>query len=426
VIDDVMRQLSFDEIELDGEACFADITGNGVDSLGLIHDESFRVDDLDLNLNEPVNINVSQVETQSELLVFEEPDSSEDAGTDDDDVDEDFLVDEENEIVEPDIDVYLSGISIDLPFDNIGITNLVPDDVLEGEDVDVINADGFDSDPGNDEQSNYRKRRNLLLQKRLRTESTYISLKAKRNLKLYKNDSVRMKVRCEGKVHVFTMSLGTGPTGPNHKMEDGPSRSSGLTTRSKKRKNIVKAIQDQLQCELEVQSTNPNTIVKIAVERNIDPSLPTRVFQRIYVCFEALKLGFRACRRDLLGLDGAFMKGPFPSQVLVAVGLDSNNGIYQLAYALVEAETKSSCTTSRNLGGNNAEGSGSTSRQAQQPKPAVGQDGSGGSGDGVVIGLSAAVGEGGVGDLGGAGVASQGSSYTRWTRRRVQIERIGP
>ncbi|GJS50785.1 chloroplast stem-loop binding protein of 41 kDa b, chloroplastic [Tanacetum coccineum] len=36
------------------------------------------------------------------------------------------------------------------------------------------------------------------------------------------------------------------------------------------------------------------------------------------------------------------MKGPFPGQVLVAVGLDSNNGIYPLAYALVEAETKSS------------------------------------------------------------------------------------
>ncbi|GKG13676.1 hypothetical protein Tco_0350636, partial [Tanacetum coccineum] len=78
--------------------------------------------------------------------------SSEDACTDDndnddDDVDEDFLVDEENEIVEPDVDVHLFGISMDLPFDNIGITNLVPGDVLKGEDVDVVNADGFDSDP---------------------------------------------------------------------------------------------------------------------------------------------------------------------------------------------------------------------------------------------------------------------------------------
>nr|GFB70547.1 hypothetical protein [Tanacetum cinerariifolium] len=56
----------------------------------------------------------------------------------------------------------------------------------------------------------------------------------------------------------------------------------------------------------------------------------------------------------------------------------------------------------------------------------VGQDGSGGSGVGVVIGLSVAAGEGGAGDPGGAGVASQGSSHTRWTRRIVQTKRISP
>ncbi|GKC58977.1 hypothetical protein Tco_1086575, partial [Tanacetum coccineum] len=38
--------------------------------------------------------------------------SSEDACTDDDDDD----VDEENEIVEPDVDVHLFGISMDIPF----------------------------------------------------------------------------------------------------------------------------------------------------------------------------------------------------------------------------------------------------------------------------------------------------------------------
>ena len=47
-------------------------------------------------------------------------------------------------------------------------------------------------------------------------------------------------------------------------------------------------------------------------------------------------------KRELLGLDGCLMKGPYPGQVLVAVGLDPNNGIYPLAYALVEAESKSS------------------------------------------------------------------------------------
>ncbi|GJU81283.1 hypothetical protein Tco_1283648 [Tanacetum coccineum] len=180
VIKDVMRQLSFEETELDGEAGFDDVAKSGIDSFGLSHDESFRVHDLDLNLNEPVDLNNSSGE---EVIVEDyvssgedaeedngqedesapsdgkffydvegidnayetqyDVQSSEDAGIDDDDDDDDFLVDEENEIVEPDVDVHLFGISIDVPFDNIGVTNLVLYDVLEGEDVDVINPDFF-------------------------------------------------------------------------------------------------------------------------------------------------------------------------------------------------------------------------------------------------------------------------------------------
>ncbi|GKD79228.1 hypothetical protein Tco_1341849, partial [Tanacetum coccineum] len=114
----------------------------------------------------------------------------------------------------------------------------------------------------------------------------------------------------------------TGPTGLIRRMEAEPSGSSNPTTRSKKRKNTVrvnpdipvKVVQDQLQRELEVQismskafrakakaereirgdrilqysmlrdyvvelqSTNPNTTVKFVVERNTDPSFPTRMF----------------------------------------------------------------------------------------------------------------------------------------------------
>ncbi|GJX20451.1 hypothetical protein Tco_0223128, partial [Tanacetum coccineum] len=370
VIDDVMRQLSFEEIELDGEAGFADVTGSGVESTGLSHHESFRVDDLDLNLNERVNLNVSKIETQYELLVSEEPNvgrspepiveevrtqepivedvivedyvssgedaeqgngqffyddkgidtayeteydvqSSEDAGTDDDDEYEDFLVDKENEIVELNVDVHLFGISMDVPFDNIDVTYLVPDDVLEGEDVDVINADDFDSDPGNDDEIK------ITTTKEAKDRLYVHSIESRRNLMMYKNDSVRIRERCNGKVPVFTMSQGTGPTGPNCRMEVGPSGSSGPSTRSKQRKNtgtnddsqacssvldahdkgdlchwvLAKAKAEReirgdhvlqysmlIDYVVKLQSSNPNTTVKIEVERNTDPSLPTRVF----------------------------------------------------------------------------------------------------------------------------------------------------
>ncbi|GKE59706.1 hypothetical protein Tco_1498891, partial [Tanacetum coccineum] len=286
------------------------------------HDESFRVDDLDLT----IDLNVSQTETQvevhvsevfvskeadvrrTEVLVFEEAgvgrteehiverviveevvngsfeedvehgidsayetqyhvESSEDSEDDDEDDDDDFLVDEENEIVEPDVDVHLFGTRKDVHFDNIGVANLVPNDVLKGEAIDIVNLDGYDSDTE-------------------AKDRVYIhSNKSRRMLKLYKNDNIRVRARCEEKVHLFTMSQGTGPTNPNHGMGVGPSGSSGPSTMNKKRKNTgtnddnqtcfsaldahdkgdlcywvlfnleipVKAVQDQLQRDLELQ-----------------------------------------------------------------------------------------------------------------------------------------------------------------------------
>ena len=92
---------------------------------------------------------------------------------------------------------------------------------------------------------------------------------------------------------------------------------------------------------LELQRTNPDTTVKLDVERG-DPSEPTRQFRRIYICLGALKKGFKAGKRDLLGLDGCFMKGQYPGQLLTAVGVDPNHGTYPLAYAIVESETLNS------------------------------------------------------------------------------------
>ncbi|GJW93859.1 uncharacterized protein Tco_0173531 [Tanacetum coccineum] len=96
---------------------------------------------------------------------------------------------------------------------------------------------------------------------------------------------------------------------------------------------------------LELRRANHDTTIKIEVERDsVSSDENTRMFKRIYICLGPLKKGFKACGRDLLGLDGAFMKGPYPGQLLTAIGLDANNGIYPLAYAIVEKETTDSWT----------------------------------------------------------------------------------
>ncbi|KAL4574492.1 hypothetical protein LXL04_021324 [Taraxacum kok-saghyz] len=93
-----------------------------------------------------------------------------------------------------------------------------------------------------------------------------------------------------------------------------------------------------------IKRCDTGTNVKIQVHSEPNLSLQTRVFKRIYICLGALKNGFKAGCRDFLRLDGTFMKGPYPGQILTAVGLDSNNGIYPLAYAVVESENTNSWT----------------------------------------------------------------------------------
>ncbi|GJS46048.1 hypothetical protein Tco_0596169 [Tanacetum coccineum] len=90
---------------------------------------------------------------------------------------------------------------------------------------------------------------------------------------------------------------------------------------------------------IELQKCNPNTTVKLDCYRKENHECTTRVFRRIYVCLGPLKEGFKAGGRELLGLDGAFMKGQYPGQLLTAVGVDGNNGIYPVAYGIVESES---------------------------------------------------------------------------------------
>ena len=95
---------------------------------------------------------------------------------------------------------------------------------------------------------------------------------------------------------------------------------------------------------LELKRTNVGTTFKVDVYSEPNVNSQTRMFKRVYVCLGPLKLGFKVGLREFLGFDGCFLKGPFPGQILSAVGLDSNNGIYPLAYSIVESENTASWT----------------------------------------------------------------------------------
>ena len=103
------------------------------------------------------------------------------------------------------------------------------------------------------------------------------------------------------------------------------------------RKMIDDGVKDQY-CKLreyatEVMRMNPDTSIILKCD-------DSGRFQRMYICLGALKQGWKQGCRPLLGLDGCFTKGYHIGQLLTAIGVDLNNQMYPVAYALVEAETK--------------------------------------------------------------------------------------
>lgn len=64
-----------------------------------------------------------------------------------------------------------------------------------------------------------------------------------------------------------------------------------------------------------------------------------RRFSRIYVCFQALKSGWRVGLRPFIGLDGTFLKGKCKGIMLLALGQDSVKHFYPRAWAVVDKET---------------------------------------------------------------------------------------
>jgi transposase-like protein len=63
------------------------------------------------------------------------------------------------------------------------------------------------------------------------------------------------------------------------------------------------------------------------------------IIQSFYVCFNALKQGFKAGCRKVIGLDGCFFKGVVKGELLCAIARDANNQMYPLAWVVVEQET---------------------------------------------------------------------------------------
>ncbi|KAL6576202.1 hypothetical protein OROHE_000673 [Orobanche hederae] len=63
-----------------------------------------------------------------------------------------------------------------------------------------------------------------------------------------------------------------------------------------------------------------------------------QLFKRIYICWGTMKRAFESGLRKFICLDGCHLRGRNGGILLTAVGVDPNNSLYPIAYAVVEKE----------------------------------------------------------------------------------------
>ncbi|XP_074364440.1 uncharacterized protein LOC141705338 [Apium graveolens] len=90
----------------------------------------------------------------------------------------------------------------------------------------------------------------------------------------------------------------------------------------------------------EILKTNSNNTVQIRTTRLNETD--ANKFKWIYICYDALKKGWKAGCRPVIGFDGCFLKTVCGGQLLSAVGRDGNNQMFPIAYVVVEIENTDS------------------------------------------------------------------------------------
>ncbi|KAL4335518.1 hypothetical protein GQ457_07G007250 [Hibiscus cannabinus] len=102
--------------------------------------------------------------------------------------------------------------------------------------------------------------------------------------------------------------------------------------------NIIHEFNRLFDYVLALRTADPDGSFDLVVERPTAVDIPK--FRRLYVCFGALKEGFKRYCRHVIGVDGYFLKGSLKGEILSAVGRDSNNQIFPIAWAFVEVENR--------------------------------------------------------------------------------------
>nr|DAD22321.1 TPA_asm: hypothetical protein HUJ06_023784 [Nelumbo nucifera] len=91
-------------------------------------------------------------------------------------------------------------------------------------------------------------------------------------------------------------------------------------------------------------TSNPGSVVKLYAPLATEEDT-YGVFKRVFICLIGPRDGFLNGYRKIIGLDGCHTKtGAIGGIILIAIGIDGNNGIFLIAYSVVEAKSRDNWT----------------------------------------------------------------------------------
>ena len=81
---------------------------------------------------------------------------------------------------------------------------------------------------------------------------------------------------------------------------------------------------------------------KVILQTEMENENAEPKFKRMYIRYNAQKVGFLGGCKPFVGLNGCHLKGRFDGQLLSATANDGNENIFPMAMAVVEQENKNS------------------------------------------------------------------------------------
>ena len=95
-----------------------------------------------------------------------------------------------------------------------------------------------------------------------------------------------------------------------------------------------------------MEMTSPGSIVDIdhhSVEYTLrGVTITKECFRRVFVYFEACRLGFLEGCRPYLAIDATFLTWRFKGQLVASCAVDAHNFVFPVAYRVLEGESEES------------------------------------------------------------------------------------